>query len=748
MILQRRWLRTLLTTTLLVVLAVSAQAEEDDAARKAFLERAGKLGVAVAADLNRGKLDGFLAAFDQSHYIDRSTGDLLLNTADVADLKRTLTAETLWAVVLKAAREGVGAIHYVGMRRRGDHDVALYRFQMKPSTLLWFGVLIVADDEGALRMVDLFDYAAGAWNTADILHRLEAAVPEANPEPDPLLVKHGQAYLQAVLHFVAGRFPLGDAIYRELPPELRRREGIMRWRVNAAAQSSAARYKAAVDAFRKAHPDSEFLIPREKDFALAAKRWPDFLEGVDALDRLLGGDPYLGGERAVAYMHLEQYRKAADALDKAIEGSGDLQELLAMRFMAALHQKHFAKAAAMGRRWEAATGQEIAFGPHMPNLEAFRASAPFAAWRKALPAAPTPAAHASHEALVRAVDADFRAGKVDAYVQAIDMDALADHALQGLALDDATRARVHRSVSSSNGLRTTIAQLMRAGILEGGRFRFIRIKTVRKRPAAIFRLAGHGLMSWWGFHLGSDTDGQSRIEDVLNFGNGGWFSDHIRRMVLFQHPKAAGEEQATFEAFKKTYDKMQDAFGNLRYEEGLRYYEKLPASWRVKRNVLEARLHAARHAGDDAYATALAAIVEHHPGDEGAMIKQFELGMVREHYEEARRAVDRLDKALGGDPYLDLKRAEILVRTGKEPQAQALTSAFMKKDRSLADAYIVLAECAVARGEFQEAVRHYGRAAAMRTNPFEPSKQVPRATDFFASKPYKRWQARKLLEDD
>ena len=718
-------------------------AEDVDPKQVAFEKRATAYGQEFAGEVEDGRLDLFRHTFDQAGYIDRVTEGLLLNAEDRAALPAVLRSDRLWDPVLDALRQGLGSFRFLGLRRIDGETVALFRLTALPNIVTWQALLLREDPSGKLRAVDIYDYGDGLWNSASVRRELVANIPELDPNPDPLKERHAADYAAAVQRFLAGKFEAGEAYWKKLPEALQRERFLMRWRVGAARVYSKPAYAQAIRDYRSAYPGDPYLVMREKDLAYIEGRWEDVLRQVDVVDRYLGGDPFVASERAVALEALGRHAEAARVLDEAIVAAGPLQELLLVRAICALAMKDFGKATEMLRIWEERTGRQVRLGPPMENLEAFRHSESYRRWRgESAPAPASPKFQGDLLSFARALEKELIERKLDLFLGSCDYDAMTDQALAGLQLTDADRATARRSIANSPEFAKVIEQLMRLVLGEGGRFHFLRLSQHQQRKIALYRIAGHGMTAWFGMQLMVASDGTVRVVDVFNYANGSWVSEGIRREVVFQHPYAAGKEAGDMRAFNETYGRMLSAFGDLRYAEGMLHYQRLPAAWQRRRDVLEARVHAARHASEAEYQEALQALLQHHPGDVGGLIKAIELELIRGRHEEALAAIEALDKAIGRDPFLDVRRAEVHVRAGRTAKARALATAFLEAEGPLADAYVVLAECAVAKGDFALAVGHYGRASTMRTNPIEPSEQVPGSAAFLASPEYKRWQAR------
>lgn len=120
-------------------------------------------------------------------------------------------------------------------------------------------------------------------------------------------------------------------------------------------------------------------------------------------------------------------------------------------------------------------------------------------------------------------------------------------------------------------------------------------------------------------------------------------------------------------AYRKLHQKMQQGdFAGV-----LSAFSELPKDVRSAKAILILRLQAAQQLGDDEHQTAIQDLITAFPKnpildfvliDAHHMKKEWDLGLA---------CIDRLEKTVGGDPYLDSIRASMLMEADRLPEARA-----------------------------------------------------------------------------
>jgi hypothetical protein len=113
--------------------------------------------------------------------------------------------------------------------------------------------------------------------------------------------------------------------------------------------------------------------------------------------------------------------------------------------------------------------------------------------------------------------------------------------------------------------------------------------------------------------------------------------------------------------------------------------------------------------------------------------------MLRKSYSQAAAGIDRIDQAIGGDPYLKVYRARILQSQGKPAAASKLAEAAVAEEPTLQPAYYFLLNQALNKRDFAKTAE---LLAALETRchvMFKDLTTVPAYAEFVKSPEYQTW---------
>jgi predicted Zn-dependent protease len=115
--------------------------------------------------------------------------------------------------------------------------------------------------------------------------------------------------------------------------------------------------------------------------------------------------------------------------------------------------------------------------------------------------------------------------------------------------------------------------------------------------------------------------------------------------------------------------------------------------------VLVAYVAASAYLGEAQYQSAIDALRRAYPNDASLDLMLLDGYFMKKRYDEALQAVDRIDRSLGGDPYLDVMRANMLLAKGDVDGAYRFATRAVEREPSLSEAQLVLDDIAKRRSE-------------------------------------------------
>jgi len=268
-----------------------------------------------------------------------------------------------------------------------------------------------------------------------------------------------------------------------------------------------------------------------------------------------------------------------------------------------------------------------------------------------------------------------------------------------------------------------------------------------RQPGAIFRFLGLRQRDRYTtalFRANSDTAGIDYKEFYLLKGPG----DAVRVVDLFAY--AVGETVSRMQACMhgrggKTGTMLKELNALVHSghgREALEAYAALPPEVRRSRVFLAARLQAAKLGGDDAYTEALDDFAKLYPKDPVRALVNVDRHYSRGDFARARRSVDELDRMVGGDPYLNVLRANAYVAEGNLPAARKAAEAAVAGEPDMPKTHWTLVDVALLQRDFAEVARTLTRMESEVGVVLRALQMNPAFADFGASPEGLAWLAR------
>ena len=184
---------------------------------------------------------------------------------------------------------------------------------------------------------------------------------------------------------------------------------------------------------------------------------------------------------------------------------------------------------------------------------------------------------------------------------------------------------------------------------------------------------------------------------------------------------------------------LTGAIRNGKPKEALAIYASLPPGAQKEKAFMLLRLQAAQAANDDTlYLAAMDDLAKTFPNDPCVDLITIDALVMRKEYGKTLAALQRLDKRVGGDPYLKVLQANILAEEGKEDEAAKLVQAAIDAEPTLRGAHYTRLGIANAQQKFGEMVRFLGEYEAAFHEGIEGIETTPDYASFAASAEYKK----------
>jgi hypothetical protein len=371
--------------------------------------------------------------------------------------------------------------------------------------------------------------------------------------------------------------------------------------------------------------------------------------------------------------------------------------------------------------------------------------------RAALADDPTPLGEAECIAFAKAMEKEVAALDGAATLRRFDWAALLDRVTAGYDPNTDFVRKFRSGFLASRGEAGMEVPVIIDNVRNGGSYTLLRIHERDGAKRALFRLLmpGRGV----GYHdcvLARGKDGQPTIVDIDVLAAGETLSAQFRTLFL---AAAAEESKGFMEKLLTSESDLAKHYGDIktmqrltregRPDEALRVYRSLPASLRQSKMVLLHRLRAAQALGPgDEYATALADLRARYPNDPCTDLLSVDDCLLRKRYDEALAGVDRLDKAVGGDPYNDVLRGNIHYMKGDRDAAIRCLNRAIAAEPTLEDPYWSLVQLSLDEKKFDETARLLSRIEKTLGLKLGDLTDIDAYAEFVKSAEYRKWLGR------
>jgi tetratricopeptide (TPR) repeat protein len=233
------------------------------------------------------------------------------------------------------------------------------------------------------------------------------------------------------------------------------------------------------------------------------------------------------------------------------------------------------------------------------------------------------------------------------------------------------------------------------GVSQAEQSKFLRVRRDGGEPRVLMRFAGESYgVNYHELNVERGTGGKLSITDAFIFSTGEKISDLMKRTML---PFVAEANKSLLQRlfgdkpdlvrYGTQYGQMFELQKEGKHKEALDIYAQLPPSLQHEKFILVIRLKT--EPTDPDYIAALDLWRSLYPRDPSIDLVSMDAFVSRKQYSEALACLDRLDKSVGGDPYLNLQRAMIFTLMEEPDKAnEAAGQAFEQEPTLVAAGFI------------------------------------------------------------
>lgn len=358
---------------------------------------ADELEQAIEAD----DLDGLLRLFDFDALVDRALTGLELTPKSRTDIRLGMIAglrksAELQRKILEEVR--AGATYETLRIHEQDGGRRVLVRMLSDGGLNYHDYVLTKRPGGRAQAADVFVYFSGELVSTSMRRAmLPLAVQQSRNLIDRLTrsesdyVKHQSAILKVIQTSNNGPHDETLRLFDTLPESVKTDKNLLLARIRAAQNiGDDALYAAAIEDFRRAHPDDVAVDIISLDYYVLRNQTKPAMAAIDRLDEQVGGDPYLDVFRAGIAVQAENFPLAREAAERAVKNLPDLRAPLDTLLDIVLHDEDHKATLAVLTKLRDRFGVTFKDLREVPPFEKFVASPQFQTWLESQPATPGP----------------------------------------------------------------------------------------------------------------------------------------------------------------------------------------------------------------------------------------------------------------------------------------------------------------------------------------------------------------------
>lgn len=356
-------------------------------------------------------------------------------------------------------------------------------------------------------------------------------------------------------------------------------------------------------------------------------------------------------------------------------------------------------------------------------------------------AAPFQASDEACLELAHKIEASMAEDQGDWLDKNFDVETMLDRVLRDAPGDEKAKQSFRQGLRKGFNLGKTTSK----AIGPSGQYDFLRVRTVNGRKLALFRLQMDGPFNYHEYVIEAAPQGGAKVVDIYVYLSGELLSQTFRRMfiaAMAAEPGVAGKlvgNQNEYALALKKLQTMTQLTNSGKPADALKVFHGLPDSLKKEKNALILRLQAGTQVSPQESMDALEALRKAYPGDPSIPMVSLDPLFLTKKYDEVMAAVDELDKAVGGDPFLHTFRASVLMEKGELDQARAAARKALDEDKTLAAGYWTLVTISLRAKKYKETVEWLNAIEKNLGIEFKDLTTVDTYADFAKSPEYADW---------
>ncbi|MEZ6142883.1 MAG: tetratricopeptide repeat protein [Zavarzinella sp.] len=235
------------------------------------------------------------------------------------------------------------------------------------------------------------------------------------------------------------------------------------------------------------------------------------------------------------------------------------------------------------------------------------------------------------------------------------------------------------------------------------------LRTIAGQQQLLIRISGDEGLAYWRFTLARYPDGTVAAEDIYLVHAGESISQVLRRLFI---QILAGSRRDLFAKINKADQELVNSLpkiktmvsdiDNNRHQEAYATYQQLSPSVKQNKLVLFHALRAGAQLEDEVYLQLLETYRKKYADDPSLDIILIDYYILKKNQEGLFQCIDRLEKSIGGDPFLYTLRGNAFLENKQLKEAKAAYEKAIELEPTLEDAYWQRIQVALEEGNHED----------------------------------------------
>ena len=266
-----------------------------------------------------------------------------------------------------------------------------------------------------------------------------------------------------------------------------------------------------------------------------------------------------------------------------------------------------------------------------------------------------------------AMDSTLYAGNIDYINQLFDKTYILNQVI--VKSDDSYVKNFNKGFESGLMQSFNYGKIITNELGDTGSFDFLRSRINEKGEYhLLFRLSGDEGLNYHDYKL-KEVEGEVKIVDVYFFMSGEYLSKTLKdgyNAALSNKPNIITKllKKTVADDFVKVL-KIKNLLAEQKYQEAYKLYKTISSEIRKQKSLQLVGMQVAYYIDDATYQKEIEKYEKSFPNDPSLYLISIDGAFLKGNYDRVLNLIRKLDKAIGGDPYLDSFRANVFFAKGE-----------------------------------------------------------------------------------